>query len=275
MSVVPLKSRQGGAVVTHTDITSRKRAELEAQRSRDELAHTTRVWTMGELTASLSHQLNQPLTGIMGNASAGRRLLEANPANVREAHQIFTDIIADTQRASDVICAIREMLGKDTSEYELLDVNDIVRDTTVLVTSEAVIRSVSLRLDLAPSLPLVRARRVQLRQVMLNLVMNAIEAVIESEDPTEKVALVRTGVTEGAGIHVSVADTGCGLPDGGTERIFEPLFTTKSSGMGMGLPIARAIVEAHGGRMWAAKADTGGAVVHFTVPVSHDVPTGH
>ena len=177
MSVVPLRSPDGGAVITHTDITAQKQAEVEAQQNRDELAHVTRVWVMGELTASLSHQLNQPLTGIMGNAVAGRRFLEMTPPNVGEVRHILTDIIADTQRASDITRAIREMLSKDVSANELLDVNDVVRDTTMLVSSEAIIRNVSLRLQLSPSLPRVWGKRVQLRQVVLNLTMNALDAM--------------------------------------------------------------------------------------------------
>ena len=274
MSVVPLKGGQGGAVITHTDITARKRAELEAQRSRDELAHAARAWTMGELTASLSHQLNQPLTAIMGNAHAGRRLLAAAPADAGEVHHILTDIIADTQRASDVIRAVRDMLSKDVSEYEPVDLNDVVRDTTMLVSGEAAMRNASLRLELAPSLPLIVAGRVQLRQVVLNLMMNAIEAMTEPPASRERIAIVRTELTDAGGVHVSVVDTGCGFPDGAlVERIFEPLFTTKESGMGMGLPIARAIVEAHGGTMWAANAPAGGGAVHFILPLSRAEPS--
>ena len=268
MSVVPLKSVEGGAVITHTDITARKRAEVEAQRSRDELAHATRVWTMGELTAALSHQLNQPLTGIIGNALAGRRFLDATPPDVIEVEHILTDIVADAQRASDVTRAIRDMLSKDVSEEELLDINDVVRDTTMLVTSQAVIRNVSFDLQLAPSLPLVRGKRVQLRQVVLNLAMNAIEAIADHDADVAKAVVVRTEARDKGAVEVSVIDTGCGLPDGAEEQAFEPLFTTKESGMGMGLPIARAIVHAHGGTMSAGNRPAGGTVFRFTLPLS-------
>jgi signal transduction histidine kinase/integral membrane sensor domain MASE1 len=268
MSVVPLKSPEGGAVITHTDISTRKRAELEAQRGRDELAHATRVWVMGELTASLSHQLNQPLTGIVGNAHAARRFLEAAPPNLAEVHQILEDIIADAQRASDVTRAVRDMLRKDVSELELLDVNDVVRDTAMLVTSQAILHNVALRLQLAPSLPLVRGKRVQLRQVVLNLLMNAFEATDEQAGGA-KIVIVRTEPKDVTGVQVAVVDTGCGLPEEAADQIFEPLFTTKESGvgMGMGLPIARAIVEAHGGTMWATGRPAGGTVFHFTIPL--------
>jgi nitrogen-specific signal transduction histidine kinase/integral membrane sensor domain MASE1 len=267
MSAVPLKSPDGGAVITHTDISARKRAEAEAQRSRDELTHATRVWVMGELTASLSHQLNQPLTGIVGNASAGRRFLDANPPNLGEVRQILIDIVDDAQRAADVTRTIRDMLQKDVSEDEALDLNDVVRDTTRLVTSEALIRDVGLRLEFASALPLVRGKRVQLRQVVLNLIINAIEAAAEHVTGPSRVVLIGTEPTETHSVQVSVTDTGRGLPAGAEEQVFEPLFTTKESGMGMGLPIARAIVEAHGGRLWAANASGGGTIFRFTVPV--------
>jgi two-component system, LuxR family, sensor kinase FixL len=274
MSVVPLKSLEGGAVITHTDITARKRAEIEAQRSRDELAHATRVWVMGELTASLSHQLNQPLTGIMGNAHAGRRFLDAEPPNLDEVRHILTDIVADAQRASEVTRAIRDMLRKDLSEDELLNLNEVVRDTTMLVSSLAVIRNISLELHLAPSLPPVRGKRVQLRQVVLNLTMNAIEAISEQDTDDVRTVIVRTELDNGCGVQVSVIDTGCGLPEGAEEQVFEPLFSTKESGMGMGLPIARAIVAAHGGEMSAANLPHHGAVLRFTLPASVEQSVG-
>ncbi len=249
MSVLPLKSLEGGAVITHTDITARKRAEVEAQRSRDELAHATRVWVMGELTAALSHQLNQPLTGIMANANAGRRYLDATPPNVSEVRHILSDIIADAERASDITRAIRDMVSRDVSENELLNINDVVRDTTMLVASEAAIRNVSLQLQLAPTLPRIRGKRVQLRQVVLNLALNAIEAMPEHYSSDLRTVIVRTEDRDSFAVLVSVIDNGCGLPEGVEAQVFEPLFTTKKSGMGMGLPIARTIVEAHGGAM--------------------------
>jgi signal transduction histidine kinase len=270
MSVVPLRRPEGGAVITHTDVTLQKRAELEAQRSRDELAHAGRVWVMGELTASLSHQLNQPLTGIVGNALAGRRFLDTTPPNLGEVRDILSDIAADAQRASDVTRAIRDMLGKDSSTDELLDLNDVVRDTTMLVRREAASRHVSFDLQLAPSLPLVRGKRVQLRQVVLNLAMNALDAIAGSRGAGSKTVVVRTECGETGAVGVSVVDTGCGLPIGAEEQVFEPLFTTKPSGMGMGLPIARAIVEAHGGTLVASSDAAGGSTFLFTIPVAGD-----
>jgi signal transduction histidine kinase/integral membrane sensor domain MASE1 len=265
MSVVPLKTGGGGAVITHTDITARKRAEAEAQQLRAELAHTARVWVMGELTASLSHQLKQPLAAIIGNAEAGSRLLETRPPDVVEVRQILDDIATDAERACDITAAIRDMLRKDEAEDELLDVNEVVRSTTMLVRSEAAERSVSFELQLEPMLPPVRGSRVQLHQVVLNLAMNAIEAMAD----LHKAARIVTIRTESRGpgvVQVSVVDTGCGLPLGAEEQIFEPLFTTKKSGMGMGLSIARSIIEAHGGTIAAERWTPGGTAVHFTLP---------
>jgi signal transduction histidine kinase len=272
ISVVPLKSAEGGAVVTHTDITARKRAELEIQRSRDELAHVARLWVMGELTASLSHQLSQPLSGIIGNAYAGRRFLEAKRVNLGEVQQIFTDIITDAERAGEVTRAVRDMLRKGSGDRALVDLNDVVRDMAALLASETLIRRVSLRLELTPPSAPVHAERVQVRQVVLNLIMNAIEAVAAQADADRRVVTVSTAPCGGVDVRLSVADTGEGLPSDAEERVFDPLFTTKESGMGMGLPIARGIVEALGGTIHAANSSTGGAVFHVTLPLAFDQP---
>jgi two-component system sensor kinase FixL len=221
---------------------------------------------MGELTASLSHQLNQPLTAITSNALAALRFLDAPAANLVEVRDILRDIVMDAQRASDVTVAVRDMLRKDKSAHEPIDVNEVVRDTASLIASEAAARGVTVELVLAPSLPLVDARPVQLRQVILNLMMNGLEAVAGRPRANPNHLTASTRVREDGDIQVSVIDTGCGLPDGREDQIFEPLFTTKPSGMGMGLPIARAIVDAHGGVMWAESLPGEGAAFHFTLP---------
>jgi signal transduction histidine kinase len=274
MSVVPLKSVDGGAVISHTDITARKHAEFEAQRAREELAHVTRVWVMGELAAALSHQVNQPLTGIIGNAQAGLRFLTATPPNLPELREILLDINGDAERAADVTRAVRKMLRKDTPGREPLDMNDVVRDTTSLVTSRSRMHKVDIHLELATSLPAVPGDRVQLSQVVLNLLMNAIES-LSADDGTKRKVTVRTVHTAANCVHLSVIDTGQGVPEGTEEQVFDPLFTTKADGMGMGLPIARAIVEAHGGIMWAQNEVLGGAAFHMTLPVAateEDIP---
>jgi signal transduction histidine kinase len=268
MSVVPLKTPDGGAVVTHTETTERRRAELEAQRSRGELAHLTRVAVVGELTASLAHQLNQPLAGILSNAQAGRRFLDADPCDTAELRDIFNDIIEDNTRAADVIRRLRDMLRKGPTERELLDVNDVVRESARLVVSDAIIRNVSLQLVLTPVPAVVRGDRVQLQQVILNLLLNGMEAVDSSRSARRSVVLT-TALCQRDDIEVRVADSGPGLalPKGAEHLVFEPFYTTKQSGLGLGLSIARSIVEAHGGNLSAASAEGGGAVFSLTLPL--------
>ncbi|HSF04691.1 MAG TPA: MASE1 domain-containing protein [Methylomirabilota bacterium] len=265
MSVVPLDRPEGGAVVSHTDVTERKRIELDAQRSRQELAHFTRVSTMGELTASLAHELNQPLTGILANAQAARRYLDASPPDLVEVQEILGDIIEDDKRAAEVIQRLRDFLRKGESQQIPLDLNAVIRDVAKLVSSDAVIRNVTLTLALDPDLPIVIGDRVQLQQVILNLLINGMEAMGENGGE-ERPLVVRTECTEAKGAHVFVQDAGPGLRSGTQELIFEPFYTTKPAGMGMGLAIARSIIEAHEGAIWAVNNPTRGAAFHFTLP---------
>jgi signal transduction histidine kinase len=268
VSIVPLRTLHGGAVISHTDVTARKRAEIEAQRSREELAHVGRVWVMGELTASLSHQLNQPLTAMMGNAQAGLRLLRSDPPDLEEVRHILHDIVADVQRAADVTRAVRNMLRKNATEYEAVDMNALVREAALLVSSDAMIRNVAVHLAAAPSLPPVSGDRIQMRQVLLNLVINGLEAAADASAGGPRTVVVTTERNGEHGVRVAVSDTGRGLRGYTEEQIFEPLFTTKRKGMGMGLPIARAIVEGHGGTISAHDGPGGGAVFEFTIPGS-------
>ena len=265
MSVVPLNRAEGGAVVSSTDITERKRAELEAQRSRQELAHFTRVSTMGELTASLAHELNQPLTGILTNAQAARRLLEKVRPDLQELRAILQDIIEDDRRAAAVIQRLRELLRKGESEVSRLDLNALIRDVLKLLGSDTVIRNVSIALDLESGGTTVSGDRVQLEQVLLNLLLNAMEAMSERLGG-DRTVVVRTRNTDGACVQASVEDGGPGLRPGTHETVFEPFYTTKASGMGMGLAIARSIIEAHGGSIWAENSARG-ATFHFRLPL--------
>jgi two-component system, LuxR family, sensor kinase FixL len=265
MSVVPLNRAEGGAVVSSTDITERKRAELEAQRSRQELAHFTRVSTMGELTASLAHELNQPLTGILTNAQAARRLLEKTRPDLEELRAILQDIIEDDRRAADVIQRLRELLRKGESEVSRLDLNALIRDVLKLLGSDTVIRNVSIALDLESGATVVSGDRVQLEQVLLNLLLNAMEAMSERLGG-DRTVVVRTRSTDATCVQASVEDGGPGLRPGTHETVFEPFYTTKSSGMGMGLAIARSIIEAHGGTIWAENSSRG-ATFHFRLPL--------
>jgi signal transduction histidine kinase/integral membrane sensor domain MASE1 len=269
LSVVPLGRPEGGAVVSQTDITERKRAELEAQRSRQELAHFTRVSTIGELAASLAHELSQPLTAILTNAQAARRFLGATPPAIDELHGILSDIVDDDRRAGEVIRRLRELLRKGESQQSLLDLNAVVRDVARLVSNDAFIRNMAVALDLDPEAPVVRGDRVHLQQVVLNLVLNAMEAMGEGDGGNRTVVvLTRRQGQETA--RVSVEDAGTGLREGTHELIFEPFYTTKAAGMGMGLSIARSIVEAHGGLIWATNNRTHGATFHFTLPLAEE-----
>ncbi len=264
MTVVPLNRPDGGAVVSNTDITERKRAELEAQRTRQELAHVTRVSAMGELTASLAHELNQPLTGILTNAQAARRMLDAPTPDLAELRAILRDIVDDDRRAADVIQRMRDLLRKGESEMERLDVNTLVRGILKLLGSDTVIRNVAVELDLDARGTMVTGDRVQLEQVLLNLVLNALEAISERAGG-ERTVIVRTRNVDGQGVEVSVEDSGPGLRRGTHHMVFEPFYTTKRTGMGMGLALARSIVEAHGGKIWAENTAHGATFV-FQLP---------
>jgi signal transduction histidine kinase len=264
LSVVPLSGAQGGAVITHTDITERRRAEMEAERSRQELAHFARVSAMGELTASLAHQLNQPLTGILTNAQAAQRLLHDPAPDLPELRSILEDIVEDDRRAGEVIQQLRDLMRKAPSDRVLLDMNTTLERVVRLVSSDAVIRSVTIDLDLTPDMAIVRGNRVELQQVILNLLLNALDAVSRTE---ERRITVRTLLTP-EGIEVRVEDSGHGIALGAEGRIFEPFFTSKPDGMGMGLSVARSIVDAHGGRIYAKRRDPLGSIVAFELPAA-------
>jgi signal transduction histidine kinase len=261
MTVVPLLRPEGGAVVSHTEVTERRRAEIAAQRSRQELAHTLRVSTIGELTTSLAHELNQPLAAIVANAQAARRTLGARPAEVR---QILDDIIEEGKRAGEVIHRLRELLRKGETERAALDVNRLVEDVVKLVGNDVMLRGVTLREELAAETLTTRGDRVQLRQVILNLLMNALEALGEVDH--DRRVVVRTEAAPGGMARVSIRDTGPGLR-GDAVLVFRPFYTTKEKGMGMGLSIARSILEAHGGTISGRNNPDRGATFDFTLPL--------
>jgi signal transduction histidine kinase/integral membrane sensor domain MASE1 len=270
MAVLPLHREEGGAVVSFTDVTERRRVELDAQQTRQELAHFTRVSTIGELTASLAHELNQPLTGILANARAAQRFLAVLPSpDLAQVRECLVDVVADNHRASDVIRRLRELLRKGKVRPVLLDLNVLVGDVVKLLSSDAIMRDVSITVDLEPGLPLVKADRVQLQQVILNLLVNAMEAVTAS-DTSERSVIVHTTLDDALTVHMAVEDTGPGLEPGTETTIFEPFYTSKPEGMGMGLSIARSIVAAHGGRIWAISKPSGGTTFHVTVPVTYE-----
>lgn len=251
----------------------RKRMELslaqrlhEAGRLRQELTHIGRVSAMGELTASLAHELNQPLTAILNNAEVAQKFLEADVPNLAELREILKDIVADDTRAADVIRRVRVLLEKGELDHVPLDINGVVGEVAQLVKNDTVIRNVPMSLELAAGLPRVGGDRVQLQQVVLNMVLNGIEAMRETNgrDPALVIRTFRAGSTS---VTVAIQDSGPGIEMRHVDRIFEPLYTTKREGLGMGLAIARTIVHAHGGRLRASNNAGGGATFEFTLPV--------
>jgi PAS domain S-box-containing protein len=249
------------------DITDRKEAELQAQQNREELSHLSRVAAMGELAASIAHELNQPLSGITSNAAAGQRFIDRGKVDLRELHDLLGDIVADGRRAGDVIRGIHGMVKKDVSARRRIDLNDIVMSVVRMVKSNAMLHSCELGTFLDPDLPTVEGDPVQLQQVLLNLVINAFDAMHDTPVTHRKV-VIATGRNVDGIICTSVRDYGVGIPEQARERLFEQFFTTKAKGLGMGLSIVRSILESHGGTIAAENADGGGARFQFTLPAS-------
>jgi PAS domain S-box-containing protein len=256
-----------GYIGTVIDMTERKRTESELQRQREELAHVTRVSTMGELSASLAHELNQPLTAILSNAQAAQRFLAAGPARVGELREILDDIVQDDSRASDVIQRMRALVKKEQLAFAPLDLTGVIRDVATLIHSDAILHGVRILLELNPGLPPVRGDKVQLQQVVLNLLLNAFDAMRNSP-ANERVVAVRTQLDGVLTVRVSVRDSGTGLAGDKLDKIFQPFYTTKRDGLGMGLSISRSIIDAHGGRLWAENNSDRGATFYCTLPVS-------
>jgi C4-dicarboxylate-specific signal transduction histidine kinase len=248
---------------------ARKQAELEAQGLRNDLAHAGRVATIGELTASLAHELNQPLTAILSNAQAGQRVLETVPVNLEEVGEILKDIVEDDKRAGEVIRRLRRLLTKSDPQMRPLDLNEALADVGRLVSGDAIVRGVSIRLELATGLPLVLGDRVQLQQVALNLVLNGMDAMRESST-RDRLLVIRTAMADATAVRVEVRDSGAGIDEADMGKIFQTFYTTKLDGMGMGLAITRSIVDVHGGRLEAHNNPDGGATFAFTLPISHE-----
>jgi len=249
-------------LITIRDVTDRRRAEMELLEQRAELAHLSRVALVGELSAALAHELNQPLAAIMANARAGQRLMARRPPDAREVESILEDIVGDDRRAGEVIRRLHALLERGELQLQPLDVNEIVKEVVQLVHSELIRREVIVHTVLAPDAPRVAADRVQVQQVLMNLILNACDAM--SEQPREeRRATIVTGWSPDGGVRISVADQGTGIPPGRLEQVFEPFFTSKRHGLGLGLAICRTIVTAHGGRLWAVNNPDRGATFHL------------
>jgi len=249
------------------DITARKQSELEITQQRNQLTHLSRVTMLGELSGSLAHELNQPLTAILSNAQAAQRFLARDNIDLDELRHILKDIVDDDKRAGEVIRRLRLLLKKGEVRQQPLDVNAAVQEILKLVRSDLVIHGVTAQAELAPGLPMIHADPVQFQQVMLNLVINACDAM-RGNTASDRQLFVRTERVESSGVRVSISDRGCGIPADKIGRIFEPFFTTKAHGMGLGLSVCRTIIEAHRGRIWVENNSSGGATFRVTLPVA-------
>jgi C4-dicarboxylate-specific signal transduction histidine kinase len=245
-----------------TELMRASEALYEAQA---ELAHVNRVMTMEHLTASIAHEISQPVGAAVTNAQAGLRWLDAQPPNLEEVRQTLDHIIKDGNRAGDVISRIRTLIKKEPPRKGLLDINETVLDVITLVSSEMLRHGISLQTQQATSFPHVQGDRVQLQQVILNVILNAVEAM-SSVDSGPRELLISVSESESNQVLVAVHDSGPGLDPQSMDHVFDAFYTTKPNGMGMGLAICKSIVEAHGGRMWATANKPQGAVLHFTLP---------
>ena len=255
------------------DVTARRLAEEARDKARSELAHVARVMTLGTLTASIAHELNQPLAGIITNASTCMRMLATDPANIDGARETARRTIRDGNRASEVITRLRALYGKKKPMTESVDLNEATRDVLALSSSELQRGRVILRLELAEDLPLVTGDRVQLQQVILNLVLNASGAMSAVDDRPREL-LIRTDRDEDNRVRLTVKDAGVGFSSHVGDRLFESFYTTKNDGMGIGLSVSRSIVESHHGRLWATPNDGPGASFSFSVPQASHGFTG-
>jgi C4-dicarboxylate-specific signal transduction histidine kinase len=262
--------------ILFNDITGRKRAEAEARDSerryrevQAELAHASRVATMGQLMASIAHEVRQPIAAVVTNAQAGLNWLGAQPPDLEEVRQTLGCITRDGMRAGDVVGRIRALIKKAPPRKEDLEINEAVLEVIALTRAEVLKSGVSVRTQLAEGLPVIRADRVQLQQVILNLIINAVEAMSGVGEGAREL-LISTGRDASNGVLISLRDSGPGLDPKSLDRLFEAFYSTKAEGMGLGLAISRTIIEAHGGRLWASANVPRGAEFQFTVPASPD-----
>jgi PAS domain S-box-containing protein len=255
-------------VGTVIDVTERKQAEEERERLRQvqaDLAHLSRVTTMGELTASLAHEIRQPISAALTNAKTCLRWLGCDDPDVPEAREAASRLVKDVTRAADIISSISLLFKKGGLQRELVDVNELVREMVILLRSEANRYSLSIRTELAEELPKVMADRVQLQQVFMNLMLNGIDAMKATTGGGE--LTIRSEACDGH-LLISISDTGVGFPPEQADQIFNAFYTTKDNGTGMGLPISRSIIESYGGRLWATRNSGRGATFHFTLPAT-------
>jgi PAS domain S-box-containing protein len=267
---VPIRDDSGRIArwyVLLTDIEDRTRALARLEQMQSDFAHMNRVATMGQLTASITHEVKQPITATAAAAEAALHWLDRQPPNLEEARQMLADIVKDSHRAGDVIDRMRDLIKKAPPRKDRVEINRAIREVIELTYSEAVKNGVSVQTQFAESLPLIQGDRVQLQQVMLNLIINAIQAMSGLAAGVRELRIT-TENTESGGVRLAVRDSGPGLSSENFQRLFEPFYTTKPEGMGMGLSICRSIIEAHGGRLWAIPCEPQGTLFQFTIPAT-------
>jgi PAS domain S-box-containing protein len=265
IGLTPITTPEGILVLaTVVDIAARKLADAEALRHRAELAHLSRVALMGEMSASLAHELNQPLAGIVTNAAAGQRFIDNGNITLPELRELLVDISADGRRASEVVRGIRRMVKKSEMIRQEMNLNDVVKKVVQIVSPDALLRACEVKTSLEPTLSAIEGDPIQLQQVLLNLVINAFDAMHDTPVKDRKVEIT-TEWNGNSAIRTSVRDYGIGIAQETRERLFDPFFTTKAEGLGMGLTIVRSIIESHAGTIVAENVEGGGARFHFTL----------
>jgi C4-dicarboxylate-specific signal transduction histidine kinase len=250
----------------HAESRERKQTEEAFRQAQADLTRANRVSSMGELTASLAHEVNQPIAATVTNANTCLRWLSRDQPDLEEARAAASRIVQDGRRAGEIVNRVRQLFKKDTLQRELVDLNDIIREMMILLHSEAIRFAVLVRTELAADLPQVMGDRVQLQQVLMNLMMNSIDAMKDVDGTRELTIQSQRG--ENGQVLISVSDNGVGLPPEQADKIFNAFFTTKTHGTGMGLRISSSIVESHGGRLWATDNSPSGATFQFTLPAT-------
>jgi PAS domain S-box-containing protein len=247
------------------DVSAQLLAEAARDELRSELTQLAKVMSLSAVAASIAHEINQPLLGILTNASTSQRMLSAMPPNIEGALETARRTIRDGKRAAAIITRLRNLFKQGMATVEVLDLNDAAREVSALLATDLQKERVALRLELSEALPLVAGDRVQLQQVIMNLLRNSIDAIALAS-PTSRRIVLRTALDDTTAVRLTVEDTGCGLENAEVERLFDPFYTTKADGMGIGLNVSRTIVEAHGGKIWATGASGGGALIGFSIP---------
>jgi C4-dicarboxylate-specific signal transduction histidine kinase len=258
-----------GYIGSCVDVTERKETQQEAQRTQEELAHMSRISALGQLAGSLAHELNQPLTAIVSSGEAAQRFMKDGRRNDEEVREALKDVVQQGQRAGEIIAGMRAMLKKDTGQMTAQDINVAIRKVLEMARSDLVIRGVTATLRLDPHLPAVKGHGVQLQQVVLNLLINACDAVSEVP-PGQGRLIIESRLAAAEEVEVSITDNGPGFSDEMLQHVFEPFRTTKSKGLGLGLAICRSIISVHGGRLAVANNKGKGATLKFTLPAQKE-----